>query len=44
MGQEINVSAFGVAPAPQALEGDVNHDGEVTVADIGTLIDIILSN
>ena len=43
MGQEINVSAFGVAPAPQPLEGDVNHDGEVTVADVGAVIDIILS-
>lgn len=40
IGQVINVELFGVAPA---LEGDVNHDGEVTVSDANKVIDIILS-
>ncbi len=44
IGQVITVEIFGVAPAPAALEGDVNHDGEISVADVGTLIDIILNN
>lgn len=43
MGQDINVSIFGVAPAPEVLEGDVNHDSEVNIADVNTVIDIILS-
>lgn len=43
IGQVIAVELFGIAPAPTALEGDVNHDGEVTIADVGTLIDLILS-
>ena len=44
MGQEINVSAFGVAPAPAVLEGDVNHDGEISVADVNRVIDLILAD
>ena len=44
IGQVINVELFGVAPAPAALEGDVNHDGEVNVSDVNAVIDIILSN
>jgi hypothetical protein len=42
MGQVIAVSIFGVAPAPEALEGDVNHDGEVNVSDVNRVISIIL--
>ena len=38
MGQVISVNLFGVAPA---LEGDVNHDGEVNVSDVNRVIDII---
>jgi hypothetical protein len=41
MGQTIGVSLFGVAPA---REGDVNKDGEVNIADINSVIDIILKN
>ena len=41
LGQIIGVNLFGVAPA---LEGDVNHDGEVTVSDVNKVIDIILNN
>lgn len=44
MNQEINVSAFGVAPAEPGIEGDVNGDGEVTIGDVNKVIDIILSN
>lgn len=44
LGQVIKVSIFGVAPAPAALEGDVNHDGEVTVSDVNRVIDIILNH
>lgn len=40
LGQIIGVNLFGVAPA---LEGDVNHDGEVNVSDVNKVIDIILS-
>ncbi|MBO4803409.1 MAG: calycin-like domain-containing protein [Muribaculaceae bacterium] len=40
IGQVIGVELFGVAPA---LEGDVNHDGEVNVSDVNKVIDIILS-
>ena len=38
--QTIGVSLFGVAPT---IEGDVNKDSEVTIADVNTLINIILS-
>ena len=44
LGQIINVELFGVAPATSGLEGDVNHDGEVNVADVNSVIDIILSH
>ncbi len=40
IGQVISVELFGVAPS---LEGDVNHDGEVTVSDVNKVIDIVLS-
>lgn len=40
LGQTIGVSLFGVAPV---LDGDVNHDGEVTIADVNSLLGIILS-
>lgn len=44
MGQIISVSIFGVAPAEGGgIEGDVNHDGEVNVADVNSVVDIILS-
>ena len=42
MNQVIDVNIFGVAPADAALEGDVNKDGEVNVADANRVIDIIL--
>lgn len=45
LGQIINVELFGVAPAQSTgLEGDVNHDGEVNVADVNSVVDIILSH
>ena len=44
MGQTIGVSLFGVAPAAPSLDGDVNKDGEVNIADINSVIDIILNN
>ena len=31
-----------VNPDPQPLSGDVNDDGEVNIADVNALIDIIL--
>ena len=35
---------WGQGQAPTSvLEGDVNHDGEVNIADINTLIDIVLA-
>ena len=40
MGQTIGVSLFGVAPA---IKGDVNDDGEVSISDVNSVIDIILS-
>lgn len=44
MGQVISVSIFGVAPAQATgLDGDVNHDGEVNVADVNSVVDIILN-
>lgn len=44
MGQVINVNIFGVAPAVAGKPGDVNMDGEVNVADVNSVIDIILAN
>jgi hypothetical protein len=41
LGQIIGVQLFGVAPA---LEGDVNKDGEVNIADVNRVIDIILTD
>lgn len=41
LGQIIGVELFGVAPA---LEGDVNKDGEVNIADVNNVIRIILSH
>ena len=43
LGQVINVSIFGIAPAQEGLEGDVNKDKEVNIADVNKVIDIILS-
>ena len=40
LGQTISVTLFGVAPE---LKGDVNKDGEVTVADVNSVITEILS-
>lgn len=42
MHQIITVSIFGVAPASEGLVGDVNKDNEVNVADVNSVIDIIL--
>ena len=42
MGQVISVELFGVAPATAGLEGDVNHDSEVNLADVNAVIGIIL--
>ena len=42
LGQIIGVQLFGVVPAPK--EGDVNKDGEVNIADVNKVIDIILSD
>jgi hypothetical protein len=44
LGQVISVSLFGVSPAQSGLDGDVNKDGEVNIADINSVIDIILSH
>lgn len=41
LGQIIGVELFGVAPV---LEGDVNKDGEVNIADVNNVIRIILSH
>ena len=41
LNQVIGVELFGVAPA---LEGDVNKDGEVNIADVNNIISIILAN
>ena len=43
MNQIISVSIFGVAPASEGLEGDVNKDSEVNIADVNRVVDIILS-
>lgn len=40
LGQTIGVTLFGVAPS---LDGDVNKDGEVNVADINGVINLILA-
>ena len=40
----IAVDIFGVAAAEPVIEGDVNHDGEVNIADVNGVIDIVLSN
>lgn len=40
----IAVNVFGVAPAESVLDGDVNKDGEVNIADVNSVIDIILNN
>ena len=44
LGQVISVSIFGIAPASEGLEGDVNKDNEVNIADVNKVIDIILSH
>ena len=44
LGQIIDVDIFGVAPAAPALDGDVNKDNEVNIADVNAVIDIILNN
>lgn len=44
LGQTIGVQLFGVAPATGGLNGDVNHDGEVNIADVNSVIGIILSD
>ena len=41
--QIINVEIFGVAPDEGGLEGDVNKDHEVNIADVNAVIDIVLS-
>lgn len=46
MGQIITVSIFGIAPSEggeTGLDGDVNKDHEVNIADVNAVIDIILS-
>lgn len=43
LGQIISVSIFGIAPAEEGLEGDVNKDKEVNIADVNKVIDIILN-
>ena len=43
MQQVITVSIFGIAPASEGLEGDVNKDGEVNIADVNKVIDLILN-
>ena len=40
----IAVDLFGVAPAEEPIEGDVNHDGDVNIGDINAVIKIILGN
>lgn len=42
MHQIITVTIFGVAPVSEGLVGDVNKDNEVNVADVNSVIDIIL--
>ena len=43
LNQVITVSIFGVAPVEEDLEGDVNKDNEVNIADVNRVIDIILN-
>ena len=33
-----------ISAAAQFQRGDVNHDGNITIADVTTLIDYLLSN
>jgi len=40
----IAVNVFGIAPATEGLEGDVNKDNEVSIADVNSVIDIILKH
>lgn len=40
----IAVDLFGVAPVEELMEGDVNKDGEVNIADVNAVIKIILGN
>lgn len=39
-----NIIEVALANQPQWLQGDVNHDGEVDVRDITTLIDVIMNS
>ena len=41
LGQTIGVTLFGVAPT---VKGDVNEDGEVSINDANSVVDIILSD
>lgn len=41
LGQTIGVSLFGIAPS---VKGDVNEDGEVSINDVNSVVDIILSD
>lgn len=44
MNQVITVSIFGIAPGEAGgIDGDVNKDSEVNVADVNAVVDIILS-
>lgn len=44
LNQIISVSIFGVAPASaEGIEGDVNKDSEVNIADVNRVVDIILN-
>jgi hypothetical protein len=44
LNQVISVSIFGVAPASsEGIEGDVNKDNEVNIADVNRVVDIILN-
>lgn len=44
LNQIISVSIFGVAPASsEGIEGDVNKDNEVNIADVNRVVDIILN-
>ena len=40
----ITVDIFGVAPAEELMEGDVNGDNEVNIGDINAVIKLILGN
>ena len=44
MNQVITVSIFGIAPGEAGgIDGDVNKDSEVNVADVNAVVDIILN-